>query len=293
MEQVQARFTSIDQFESHRLSLGGDATGSKRSVIICAGTACRAKGAMEIATAMQEAFKARKADVEVRLAEEGVQDGATLRTTGCHGFCERGPLVVSYPANILYEQVKLKDVEDIVERSLFGDEVIERLCYTDPVSGKTIPEYPEIPFHKKQLRIALANLWHASTTPADQIARDHLRRELARGLTARGHTVLVVQEHVTHATVEDGEAQWVFVPPSTSCVAARRLLGARGDAFVRAPANHFLAPLRRFRPEVVHSFDLASLPTLGLLGRLCGELGARLVVHDHQAARRLGDVVAA
>ena len=134
------------------------------------------------------------------------------------------------------------------------------------------------------MRIALVNLWHASTTPRDQIARDALRRELARGLTTRGHTVTVIQEHLVHDELLDEGVRWVFVPPSRTCEGARALLGGRRDAFIRAPATHMLAPIRHFGPDIIHTFDLASLPTLGLLARLRTELGAKLVVHDHGGA---------
>ena len=144
-------FQSIDQLHGYHRELLGRAKGTGRSVIVCAGTACRAKGAVQIADAMKAAFAKRNVTAEVKL------DDSCLRTTGCHGFCERGPLVVFYPENVLYEQVTVKDVDEIVEKSLFGNDVIERLCYEDAATKTRIPSYPEIPFHKKQMRLALSN----------------------------------------------------------------------------------------------------------------------------------------
>jgi NADH-quinone oxidoreductase subunit F len=140
------RFDSVASFNDHRAGLKAPGTTGERRVIVCAGTACRAKGAIEIAQAMQAAFTAHGQDVKVELT-----------TTGCHGFCERGPLVAFYPENVLYEQVKVKDAAEIVEKSVIGHEVLDRLVYTEPATGNKIPLYPDIPFHKKQMRVALAN----------------------------------------------------------------------------------------------------------------------------------------
>jgi NADH-quinone oxidoreductase subunit F len=81
-----------------------------------------------------------------------------LKTTGCHGFCEQGPLVVIQPKGIFYKGVKPKDVKDIVEKTLVGGEIIKRLLYRDPNTKERIEQYTAIPFYSKQVRIALRNI---------------------------------------------------------------------------------------------------------------------------------------
>ncbi|MCB6367904.1 NADH-quinone oxidoreductase subunit F, partial [Intestinibacillus massiliensis] len=76
-----------------------------------------------------------------------------LKKSGCHGFCEMGPLLRIEPAKLLYLKVSLDDCEEIVEKSVVGDEVIERLIYSR--DGITYPVQEEIPFYKNQKRIVL------------------------------------------------------------------------------------------------------------------------------------------
>ena len=69
-----------------------------------------------------------------------------IKATGCHGFCERGTLIVLYPEGILYQMVKPEDVPEILDKTVVGKELIERLLYVDPVSGERITYEKESPF---------------------------------------------------------------------------------------------------------------------------------------------------
>ena len=91
------------------------------------------------------------------LQRRGLSKRIALKTTGCHGFCECGPLVVLHPEKILYVRVKPDDVPEIVEKSLIGKEVVERLLYVDPATGKKIMREDDVPFYKKQMRLVLGN----------------------------------------------------------------------------------------------------------------------------------------
>ena len=72
------------------------------TVAVCGGTGCQASGAGSLIKAFAEA-----------LAKEGLEETVRLRATGCHGFCERGPLVVVHPAGTFYQRVGLDDVDEI------------------------------------------------------------------------------------------------------------------------------------------------------------------------------------
>jgi len=78
-----------------------------------------------------------------------------IRQTGCLGFCEVGPRVIIYPGDIYYFKVKPEDVPEVVSKSIIGKQVIERLLYTDLVTGKKIKKLEDVPFYKYQLRLLL------------------------------------------------------------------------------------------------------------------------------------------
>jgi NADH-quinone oxidoreductase subunit F len=118
-------------------------------VLVCAGTGCLANGSLDVVKALDRSIRQRKLNTKLALG---------LKTTGCHGFCEKGPLVVIQPKGIFYKGVKPKDVKDIVEKTLIGDEVVERLLYRDPNTKQRVERYTEIPFYSRQHRIALRNI---------------------------------------------------------------------------------------------------------------------------------------
>jgi NADH:ubiquinone oxidoreductase subunit F (NADH-binding)/(2Fe-2S) ferredoxin/Pyruvate/2-oxoacid:ferredoxin oxidoreductase delta subunit len=116
----------------------------RREVRLCAGTACHASGRV----AVREAFKEE-------LAERGLTD-VTFVETGCHGFCDQGPIVVLQPQGVFYPRVKANQVAKIVEASIVGDGVVDRLLYKDPASGEPVPYEKDIPFYSLQKRLVLA-----------------------------------------------------------------------------------------------------------------------------------------
>jgi NADH-quinone oxidoreductase subunit F len=80
--------------------------------------------------------------------------------TGCHGFCQQGPIVVVEPEGVFYTHVKVEDATDIVHSHLEEGKPVERLFYRDPVTNEAIPTYQEIDFYKKQTRLILRNCGH-------------------------------------------------------------------------------------------------------------------------------------
>jgi NADH-quinone oxidoreductase subunit F len=80
-----------------------------------------------------------------------------LRITGCPGFCEIGPLVVIYPKGIFYQQVKVEDIPEILEKTIMKEELIERLLYQDPTTKDRSIYEEEVPFYKKQMRLIIGN----------------------------------------------------------------------------------------------------------------------------------------
>lgn len=115
-------------------------------VLICGGTGCKSAGSKEVQLAFSRAIEAK-----------GLSDEVMVVETGCHGFCEHGPLVIVYPEGTFYCRVKADDVEEIVESHLFKGRIVERLLYHEPLTHESIPNYSEINFYKKQHRLVLAN----------------------------------------------------------------------------------------------------------------------------------------
>ena len=121
---------------------------SRRKVLICRGTGCQAGGS-------QELYETLKAEV-ARLALPGVE----VDYTGCHGFCEQGPIAVVEPEGIFYTGVQTEDVPEIVQSHLRHGRPVKRLFYVDPVSGRSIPRYAEVEFYRQQQRLILNRCGH-------------------------------------------------------------------------------------------------------------------------------------
>ncbi len=117
----------------------------QRTIYICQGTGCVSGKAFEITEALKKA-----------VAEQGLQ-GVNTDFTGCHGFCEQGPVAIVEPEGIFYACVTVADVPEIVDSHLRDGKPVERLFYKDPVSGEAIPHHKDIKFYNMQQRIILRN----------------------------------------------------------------------------------------------------------------------------------------
>jgi NADH-quinone oxidoreductase subunit F len=129
----------------------------KARILICAGTGCVANGSLLIYEALKKAVEAKGNFVSVEMMLEDACSGTTVVKSGCHGFCEMGPLVKIEPRGILYTKVKIEDVTEIVEALVSGKGPVERLLYHHPITGEVFAEEANIPFYKYQNRNALAN----------------------------------------------------------------------------------------------------------------------------------------
>jgi NADH-quinone oxidoreductase subunit F len=143
------RIESRDQFESLQSQARQRNASREQQVLVCCGTGCLASGSKKVAEAFAEEVAKRELDASV---------GLFVKSTGCHGFCERGPLVVLHPSGILYTKVKPKQVVEIVEKTVIAGETIPGLLYKNPVDGQRIEQYEEVPFYKHQVRVAMRNI---------------------------------------------------------------------------------------------------------------------------------------
>lgn len=146
--------------EKHELDTEGD-TGldARAKVMVCAGTGCKSSGSMDIFDRLKEEVEKLDGDIKVgHLGDNGYDDldEVDVKISGCHGFCDEGPLVRIDPMGILYTNVEVADVEEIVQESLKKGELATGLCYRTP-DGEVYPKEEEIPFYQGQRRLVLGN----------------------------------------------------------------------------------------------------------------------------------------
>ena len=154
-----ARLNSPSELEDLRQEILANRDPNKPCIAICSGTGCHAYGSEKVNTAFQD---------EIR--KQGLEGEIDIRRTGCHGFCERGTLVVIYPGEICYTNVPPEDAAEIVQ-SVKENKVVDRLLYTNPTTGEKIAEESEIPFYKNQSRIVFgANRWIDPKSIEDYLA---------------------------------------------------------------------------------------------------------------------------
>ncbi|UCB47103.1 MAG: 4Fe-4S binding protein [Spirochaetota bacterium] len=133
------------ELESLRKKLSKKLNPKVKIVRVCIGTGCAAKGSKRLYELLCEAAKEAGENIKVE-----------AKCVGCHGFCERGPIIVIQPGNIIYQRVEEPDVGEIFRETVLGGRVVERLLYEDPKSGKKAKTEEEIPFYRAQQRIVLA-----------------------------------------------------------------------------------------------------------------------------------------
>jgi NADH-quinone oxidoreductase subunit F len=126
-----------------------------RRVIICAGTGCMANGAMKVFERFKSEMAGSGLRVVLELRPEAANDEVRLSKSGCQGFCQMGPLVSVVPDGILYTKVRSEDVPDIVQQTLVGHQVVERLLYKDPATRQKCRGLEDNPFYARQSRFVL------------------------------------------------------------------------------------------------------------------------------------------
>lgn len=151
----------------------GLSAGTERmQLLVCGGTGCKASASAAIADRLGEAIR-----------DNGLEGKVEVVTTGCFGFCEKGPVVKVIPDNTFYVHVTPEDAGEIVSSHIVSGKRVERLLYTDPASGTAVSDSKHIEFYRKQKRIALRNCGFIDPEKIDEyIARDGYK-PLAQALT--------------------------------------------------------------------------------------------------------------
>lgn len=147
-----------------RETLNNQYNAQKRKIIVCGGTGCVAGGSLKIFERLKEKMEEEGLNVSLTLEKEPHGDDIGLKKSGCHGFCEMGPLVRIEPEGWLYTKVKIEDCDEIISSTIQKGKCIDRLCYK--MGGESFPQQEEIPFYKQQTRVVLE---HCGRIDADSI----------------------------------------------------------------------------------------------------------------------------
>ena len=141
-------------------------------LLVCAGTGCVSNGAFKIAAALER-----------EIAKRGLGEEVQVVTTGCNGFCERGPIMVAQPDGIFYQQLKEEDIPFLVEEHFLKGRPVKRLMYVPPEEEKPIPTMSDIEFFKHQMLIALRNRGRIDPEKIDEYIANDGYEALGKALT--------------------------------------------------------------------------------------------------------------
>ncbi len=139
------------------MSPGNESKQSILEIRVCRGTGCESARAHQLLEALKK-----------QVANKGLEDKVRIKTIGCHGFCEQGPVITVEPEGLFYCQVDEKDINEIVESHIIGGKPVERLFYTEPATGKIISKYENIPFYKGQKKVVLRNCGEIDPSSIDE-----------------------------------------------------------------------------------------------------------------------------
>jgi len=142
-----AKLENRSALESYRNALLTEQnSGKKKLISLCAGSGCGAYGTAKVYDSLTQ-----------ELAKHGLQKEVEVKLSGCHGFCEKGPILVIHPEGIFYPGLKDEHVSDIVEKTIKDGGLVNALIYKDPATKEKIAYEKDIPFYKLQQRIIFGN----------------------------------------------------------------------------------------------------------------------------------------
>ncbi|MGZ6292248.1 MAG: (2Fe-2S) ferredoxin domain-containing protein, partial [Syntrophales bacterium] len=121
------RINSPADLEEYRKNILSKTDQNRPCIALCSGSACNASASAEVALALEE-----------EIDKQGLRDTVGIRRTGCHGFCEKGPIIDIHPEGICYFNVAASDVPEIISQTIKEKKIVERLLYTDPATNEKI-----------------------------------------------------------------------------------------------------------------------------------------------------------
>jgi len=134
------KLSSIEELKDIFEMVRNDVDDSRLQIVICAGTACQASGANDIIRVAKK-----------YILQNQLLDTISIKITGCHGFCEMGPFILTQPQGAFYHKVSIDNISRIID-AVIADDYVEDLLYRDPRTNVKYYKQNEIPFFEKQQR---------------------------------------------------------------------------------------------------------------------------------------------
>lgn len=165
---------SVQELEEVRAGCLKEIDAARPCITVCAGSGCQAAGALDVLKALRASLKGK-----------GMQDAVEVKSTGCHGFCEKGPVMIVWPEGTFYNKVSQRDAKDIVASATNGRKPVERLLYKDPTTGERVVREDEVPFYARQQRVLFGNNGRIDPKNIEDYFRVGGYKALAQVLTRR------------------------------------------------------------------------------------------------------------
>ncbi len=187
---------SVEELRALRAEAKASMDAENRKIIICGGAGCVSKGANKVYETLVSKLEEKGVKFTVKLEKCHDDDPVRVTKSGCHGFCEVGPLLRVEPQGWLYVKVKPEDCDEIIDTTINNGKCVDRLCYTK--HGIIYREQKEVPFYKKQTRVSLAN--------CDKIDATSIEEYLAQGGYTAFEKVLsgMTSEEIVNEITESG-----------------------------------------------------------------------------------------
>ena len=176
------RFKSAEDFLKFQEELEKKRDPNRPYITVCGGTGCLANGSQKVIDRFIEEIEKRKLNVKLKVG---------VRVTGCHGFCERGPLVVIRPQDYFYQHVRPEDVPEILDETIVNGKVVERLLYENPDDHEKVLHEQEVPFYAKQTRLIFGMNGYIEPTSIDDYIAIGGYKALAKALTSMGQEEII------------------------------------------------------------------------------------------------------
>ena len=143
MELTFKRLNSAAELDTLRATLKKERQEKDtHRVRVCCGTACQASGSNKLVKKFEEEAAAKGVDLEIV-------------KTGCQGFCQRGPVMIQEPQETFYQKVKVSDIPELFSGSVLNGVPYRKQLYREFALSEPNTAMQDIPFYKKQKRVAL------------------------------------------------------------------------------------------------------------------------------------------
>ncbi|MEA1921527.1 MAG: NAD(P)H-dependent oxidoreductase subunit E, partial [Pseudomonadota bacterium] len=176
------KIENASQLDAYRNQCAAERDPDRAMIAVCTGTGCQAHGCDKVVDLLRS-----------ELNSAGLSDKIEVKTTGCHGFCEKGPLAVIRPEGILYQRVKEKNIADIVSKTIAKGEVLDKLLFFDPATKERVKLEKDVPFYKLQERLVFGDNGYIDPTSIEDYLGIGGYKALQKSLTEMDAAAVVAE----------------------------------------------------------------------------------------------------